>query len=110
MPDELDAIVGHGNFEDVFGLPRGTRTARALRRALLDRIYDYRSGQLHEGLTPGYQGLAVGTDMRSEARRALLAGFAEGAILRFLGAPRSSLIGHPGLEPADSVSRAPGPA
>jgi hypothetical protein len=104
MPDQLDTIVAHGNFEDAFALRRGTRTPRSLRRALLDRIYDYRSGRLHEGLTPSYQGLAMGSDMRNEVRRGLFADFAEGAILRYLAAPRASLVGHPGFEPIDNAS------
>jgi hypothetical protein len=110
MPDQLDTIVAHGNFEDAFELRRGNRTARSLRRALLDRIYDYRSGQLHEGLTPSYQGFAMGSDMRNEVRRGLFADFSEGAILRYLAAPRSSLVGHPGFELIDSANRASGRA
>ena len=108
MPDQLDTIVVHGNFENAFGLRRGNRTARSLRRALLDRIYDYRSGQLHEGLTPSYQGLAIGSDMRDEIRRGLFADFAEGAILRYLAGPRSSLIGHPAFEPTEGADVASG--
>ncbi len=95
MPTELDQIVAHGNFEEAFGIRRGTRTARALRRDLLDRIYDYRSGLLHEGLRPSYSGLGVGVDMSDTIRRGLFADFAEGAILQYLTAPRVSLIGHP---------------
>lgn len=107
MPTDLDQIVAHGNFEEAFGIRRGTRTARALRRDLLDRIYDYRSGQLHEGLRPSYRGLGVGFDMGDEVRRGLLADFAEGAILRYLAAPRVSLIGHPGFD--DATTAVPGP-
>jgi len=103
MPDQLDTIVAHGNFEEVFGMRRGTRKARSLRRDLLERIYDYRSGQLHEGLAPSYQGFATGSDMRNEVRRGLLADFAEGAILRYLAAPRSSLVGHPAFEPTNNA-------
>jgi hypothetical protein len=110
MPDQLDTIVAHGNFEDAFALRRGNRTARSLRRALLDRIYDYRSGQLHEGLTPSYQGFAMGSDMRNEVRRGLFADFAEGAILCYLAAPRSSLVGHPGFEPRDNANCGSGAA
>ncbi len=108
MPAELDQIVAHGNFEETFGIRRGTRSPRALRHDLLDRIYDYRSGQLHEGLSPTYQGLGVGTDLRSEVRRGLFADFAEGAILRYLAAPRVSLIGHPGLD--GDATTLPGPS
>lgn len=95
MPTELDQIVAHANFEEAFGIRRGTRTARALRRDLLSDIYDYRSGLLHEGLRPSYSGLGVGLDMSAPIRRGLFADFAEGAMLRYLAAPRVSLIGHP---------------
>jgi len=98
MPTDLDRIVAHGNFEEAFGIRRGTRTARALRRDLLYRMYDYRSGQLHEGVRPSYKGLGVGFDVGDEVRRGLFADFAEGAILRYLAAPRVSLIGHPAFE------------
>lgn len=99
MPSELDQIVAHANFEETFGIRRGSRTGRALRRELLDRVYDYRSGQLHEGLTPTYGGFAVQSDMRNEVRRGLFADFAEAAILRYIAAPRTTLIGHPLFEP-----------
>ena len=98
MPTDLDKIVAHGNFEEVFGIRRSTRTARALRHDLLDRIYDYRSGQLHEGLSPTYQDLSVGLDRMNAVRRGFFADFAEGAILRYLAAPRASLIGHPAVK------------
>jgi hypothetical protein len=97
MPGELDKIVAHGNFEEAFGVSRGTRTSRSLRRALLDRIYDYRSGQLHEGLRPSYTGFGMRLGVGDEIRRGLFADFAEGAILRYLDAPRASLVGHPSL-------------
>lgn len=104
MPTELDQIVAHGNFEEAFGMRRGTRSARALRQELLDRIYDYRSGQLHEGLHPSYRGLSSALDTWGEIRRALSADFAEGAILRYLAAPRVSLVGHPAFEGEPQVS------
>lgn len=95
MPTALDQIVAHRNFEEVFSIRRGERTARALRRDLLDRIYDYRSGNLHVGLRPSYMGLGVGFDIQETIRRGLFADFAEGAILRYIDSPRGSLIGHP---------------
>lgn len=95
MPEELDQMVAHGNFETVFGIRRGTRTPRALRREMLEKIYEFRSGNLHAGLRPSYRGFASGFETGENVRRALFADFAEGAILRYLGSPRSSLIGHP---------------
>lgn len=100
MPTELDVIVNHGNFEQAFGIKRGHRGPRALRRELLDRLYDYRSGQLHEGLLSSYRGFAIGGDMSQDVRRALFADFAEGAVLRYLASPRCSIVGHPGFQSA----------
>lgn len=103
MPDALDEIVKHGNFEEAIGVRRGDRTERALRREALERIYSLRSGQLHEGLKPTYRGMAS-LDSSLQVRRALFSDFAEAAILRFIQAPRSSLIGHPGLAEEETES------
>jgi hypothetical protein len=98
IPNELDQIVAHANFEEAFGIRRGTRTSRALRRELLNHSYAYRSGQLHEGLAPSYRGLGVGVDSAHDTRRGLLADLAEAAILRYIEAPRVSLVGHPAFD------------
>jgi hypothetical protein len=95
MPSVLDEMVAHGNFETVFQVRRGTRTARALRREMLEQIYDFRSGHLHAGLRPSYRGFTSGFETLDDVRRALFADFAEGAILGYISSPRSSLIGHP---------------
>jgi hypothetical protein len=93
IPADLDTIVAHANFEDAFQIPRGTRTNRSLRRALLDQIYELRSGLVHSGLRPSYQGFGI--SVPEDMRRSLLADFAEVAILGYLGSPRSSVVGHP---------------
>lgn len=93
MPEALDRIVEHGNFEEAIGVRRGSRTPRALRREALERIYSFRSGRLHEGLAPSYRSLY--SDSAANVRRGLFSDFAEAAILGFIRAPRSSLIGHP---------------
>lgn len=95
MPSVLDQMVAHGNFETVFGIRRGVRTSRALRRELLKQIYDFRSGHLHSGLRPSYRGFASGFESSNDIRRGLFADFAEGAILGYLASPRASLVGHP---------------
>lgn len=102
MPDDLDQIVAHANFEEAFAIRRGARTPRPLRRELLNRIYDYRSGQLHEGVAPSYQGMGAVIDSASMMRRGLVADFAEATILRYLEAPRVSLIGHPNFVPSSA--------
>ena len=98
MPEKLETIVAHGNFEEVFKIRRGSRGMRSLRRELLDRIYDFRSGLVHGGLRPAYYGLFSAAESGGEIRRSLFADFAEGAILGYLKSPMSSLIGHPALE------------
>jgi hypothetical protein len=98
MPSDLDRLVNHGNFEEAFEIKRGHRSAGRLRKEALDRFYAYRSGEVHEGLGPSYQILGPGGDEKIFLRRGLLGDFAEAAILRYLSAPRSSLIGHPGFQ------------
>jgi hypothetical protein len=95
FPSELDQIVAHGNFEAAFEIRRGARTSRPLRRELLDKIYELRSGLVHSGLRPTYHGFGNQLTFTDDIRRILLADFAEGAILGYLASPRSSLIGHP---------------
>jgi hypothetical protein len=95
MADELDQMVSHDGFEEIFGIRRGTRTAPALRRNMLEQIYEYRSGNLHAGLSPNYRGFTSVFNASESIRRALFADFAEGAILRYLHSPRSSIVGHP---------------
>ncbi len=95
ITSQLDEVVRHGNFEEAFGIRRGTRTLRALRRELLKRIYASRSGLLHEGLVPSYAGFGIGQSGVEPVRRGLLAEIAEAAIIESLRRPRSSLIGHP---------------
>lgn len=97
MPDDLDKIVAHGNFEEAFGITRGARTARRLRRDLLEQIYEQRSGLVHGGVGPSY-GVMFSGNLPDSTRRGLLSDFAEMAILRFLEAPRSSLVGHPAFD------------
>jgi hypothetical protein len=103
MPNDLDAIVRHDNFEAAFGITRGNRSARALRREFLDTIYNQRSEPVHEGLSASFQGFG-GMGGPAQLRRALASQFAQNAILRFLESPRTTLIGHPATAPAGSQS------
>lgn len=95
MPEALDEIVAHGNFEEVFNITRGQKTAKTLRKKLLHKIYSYRSGHLHEGIQPSYMGLGAGMEMHETVRRGLFFDFCESALIEFLKSPRVSLIGHP---------------
>lgn len=102
IPTELDKMIAHGNFETVFEIRRGKRSNGALRRELLARIYDFRSGHVHTGLRPSYRGFASGLESSDDIRRGLFVDFAEAAILGYLQFPRSSLIGHPSFETTKS--------
>lgn len=94
MPKDLDELVQHANFEDAFGIRRGSRSDRALRRDFLSTIYSQRSEPVHEGLSASFRGIG-GMGSTSSQRRALASLFAQNAILRFLESPRTTLIGHP---------------
>ncbi|MCH7777655.1 MAG: hypothetical protein IH878_14125 [Gemmatimonadetes bacterium] len=102
MPKDLDEIVAHANFEEAFAIKRGTRAARALRFDVLNQIYASRSGLVHKGIGPSYDAM-MGTSGGDAVRRGLLSGFAEMAILRFLEAPRSSIVGHPAFDQGDGA-------
>jgi hypothetical protein len=101
LPDDLDSMVQHGNFEQAFDIIRGSKSPRKLRVMMLDRLYEFRSEPVHEGLAMAYQGF--GHSGITGQRRMLVAWFTEWAILRYLQSPRTSLIGHPASSP-DSPS------
>jgi len=92
MPDHLDSMVQHGNFEQAFEITRGSKSPKTLRRMLLERLYEFRSEPVHEGLAMAYHGF--GHTGITGQRRMLVAWFAEWAILYYIQAPRTSLIGH----------------
>jgi hypothetical protein len=96
LSTDLDAIISHGNFEEAFGLRREGKSAETLRKRLLLEIYEIRSNQVHEGLLPTYGGLSM-VNSFSGTQRGLVHDFAEAALLSYLHAPRSSLVGHPHL-------------
>jgi len=96
-PDVVGDVVNHANVEQAFGYRRrGGIEAR--RRQLLDRIYDLRSNPTHSGIRLSGVGMLSILADPGRMRVALLSDLARGALLRFLQAPRSSLIGHPMFE------------
>lgn len=97
MPDFLDEMVQHGNFEQAFNILRGSKRPRTLRRKLLSRLYTFRSEPVHEGLAMAYEGMSFSG--LAGQRRMLASWFAEWAILRYVESPRTSLIGHPVTAP-----------
>ncbi|MGO9729921.1 hypothetical protein [Mycobacterium sp.] len=93
MPGELDSMVQHGNFEQAFGIVRGSKSPKTLRRLMLDSLYGFRSDPVHEGLAMAYEGFAFSG--AAGQRRMFASWFAQWAILRYLESPRTTLIGHP---------------
>jgi hypothetical protein len=105
MPDDLDVLVQHGNFEEAFGIRRDTRKAESLRKSLLDELYGARSEPVHEGLSASFS--PMGTLSVGALRRQIASYFAELAILRYMWSPRTSLVGHPNFEVALTTTETP---
>jgi hypothetical protein len=100
---DLDTIINHGNFKEAFKTRRGGKRIETLRKRLLLAIYKLRSRQVHGGLIPTYRGFGALSFSGADMQRALIHDFAEAALLSYLRAPRSSLIGHPQLFPEQAV-------
>ncbi|WP_069167882.1 hypothetical protein [Nocardia altamirensis] len=92
-PYAVDALLAHDNVEQAFEYRRRGGVNRQ-RQDLVDRIYEMRSTPTHTGLALSASGMAIlGTP--SSMRVALLSDLARAAVLSFIRAPRSSVIGHP---------------
>jgi hypothetical protein len=107
-PDAVDGLVNHANVEQAFMLKlRGNAQRR--RRELLDTIYTLRSNPTHTGLGPTVSEALLHFGDSGGMRVALLSDLARGALLAYLVAPRSSLIGHPLIDPAGTqIEQEPG--
>jgi hypothetical protein len=92
--DSIDSLVNHPNVEQAFSYKK-KGGPRAQRRQLLDQIYALRSNPTHSGLGLSGAGMLSMFADSGSMRTALLSDLARGALLKFLQAPRSSLIGHP---------------
>lgn len=93
-PDVVDELVNHANVQQAFDY-RQKGGIRARRRQLLDQIYTLRSDPSHSGIGLSGAGMLSMFVESGSMRIALLSDLVRGALLRFLQAPRSSLIGHP---------------
>jgi hypothetical protein len=93
-PEVIDSLVNHPNVEQAFSYKK-KGGPRAQRRQLLDQIYVLRSNPTHSGLGLSGAGMLSMFADSGSMRTALLSDLARGALLQFLQAPRSSLIGHP---------------
>lgn len=95
-PEAVGALVEHANTEVAFNYRRRGNTARR-RAELLDCIYGSRSLPTHRGLRTSLASIFVISGPDS-MRVALLSDLARKAIIAFLQAPRSSVVGHPPIE------------
>ncbi len=102
MPQALDEVFAHANFEEAFQINRGQRTARALRRDLLRHVYSLRSEPLHQGLSTHFHAFGMSYEDSASLQRAFFCDLSERAVLAYLQAPRSSLVGHPKLDASAS--------
>jgi len=93
----VENLVNHANVEQAFAYKK-KGGPKARHRQLLDRIYELRSVPTHSGI--GLSGVGMISIFASQGnmRVALLSDLVRGALLSFLQAPRSSLIGHPMFE------------
>jgi hypothetical protein len=101
-PDVVDTLVNHANVEQAFDYKR-RGGPKARRRQLLDQIYMLRSNPTHSGLGLSGAGMLSMLIGPGTMRVALLSDLARGALLEFLQAPRSSLIGHPMVDPVTAA-------
>lgn len=102
-PTTVDEVVNHANVEQAFNVKlRGNPRRR--RRDLLDTIYAMRSNPIHTGVGPSATGALLQLADAGGIRVALLSDLARSALLAYLVAPRSSLVGHPLIDPATRLS------
>lgn len=90
-PDAVNGVMQHSNFRQAFG-----KTSSPTR--FLENLYALRSNPLHTGMTPHSVTRIPGLGGESSIRIALISQLARSAILSFLRAPFSSLVGHPDIE------------
>lgn len=97
-PEVVGSLVNHANVEQAFVIQL-RRNPRRRRRKLLNAIYTMRSNPTHSGVRPsaryGFLQLADSGGIRV----ALLSDLARKVLLPYLVARRSSLIGHPLIDP-----------
>lgn len=96
-PEGVDGLLAHDNVEQAFEYEKKGGLNRQ-RRELLDRIYETRSIPNHTGLGLSATVMPL-LPTPGSLRVALLSDLARRAILSFIQRPRSSLIGHPAIDP-----------
>jgi hypothetical protein len=93
-PSAIDELIEEASIERAFEYKkRGGPTA--LRRQLLNQIYALRSDPTHSGVGLSGSGMLGAFTEPGAMRLPFLSKLARAALLSFLEAPRSSLIGHP---------------
>lgn len=99
-PDAVDRIIQHNNVGEAFRYVKKGGIAKQ-RNDILELIYEARSIPSHTGLSLSRSGIF---DMASggSMRVALLSDLAQAALLSFLQAPRSFVIGNPAFDPQEN--------
>jgi hypothetical protein len=90
--DIVNAMLAHQNLEAALDYRKRGGPA-AQRKQLFDRIYELRSNPSHAGLGLSGSGLMSSMGSPPAMRVALLSDIARHAILNFIQAPRSSIVG-----------------
>lgn len=96
--DAVESVLQHPNMQAALGFQAKGAPSKQ-RRDVLSHIYELRSAPVHAGPAMA-MGMLGGQSHDGQMRVALLSDLAQGVILGFLTAPRSSLVGHPAVDPA----------
>ena len=86
-------LVPHRNLEQVLNIRRLDRSTEKLRTIIIEKFYELRSIQVHSGLQPSFTGMIGSPSAYLVVLRHMAKEFAEYAILNYMTAPRSSLVG-----------------
>jgi hypothetical protein len=103
-PDVVDEIVDHPNVEEAFSYKRRGGRARQ-RREILDAVYTSRSLPTHAGLNLSSSGMMTALSDPGGFRIALVSTLARSAVLNYLRAPRSSIVGQSDLSAEPPVPK-----
>lgn len=101
-PGAVDEAIAHQNVEQAFAYKKKGGPQKQ-RKELLERIYELRSMPSHFGIGVSRSSGMMMMDDAGSMRLAILSDLSRAALLKFLEAPRSSLIGHPAFEESEKL-------
>lgn len=102
-PDAVTGLLTHEKIAETFDFQRRGGDSRQA-KDLLEAIYRARSTPSHTGLGYSQSGIGIIPDARS-MRVALLSRLSKAAVLAYLQAPRSFLVGEPAIDAAFQQAR-----